>query len=128
MSGRRAPYFNSSTVSVILGIVGVIILIALVNGTTKEVIQPKPTPDPSARTAFEEQTGRPDPGFRPDSASDYTDKLARETNGDWSKLAPEDQQYINGLTAGHGAIYLRDRAKLLKASPGPKTSPKPSVH
>lgn len=127
MTGRRTPFWNPAWASVILGIAGVILLISLLNASMKDVVRPRPTTDSSAKTDFEAKTGRPDPGFRPDSASDYVDKMARETNGDWSKLSSDDKRYVNGLTAGHGEIYLRDRAKYLKATPRPTPSPRPST-
>src|SRR5436190_7510902 len=111
MLGRLLDLLNIPIVKIALGGIAVIALVAMISAGTRDAIQPRPTPPTST---FEQQFGRPDPGFHPDSASDYVDKLARDSGGDWSKLPPEDQRYINGLTAGHGAIYLRDRAKLLK--------------
>jgi hypothetical protein len=102
-------------VKIFAGAIVVMVLVAIISAGPRDAANPRPTP--SAPT-FEQQTGRPDPGFHPDSASDYVDKLARDSGGDWNKLSPEDQRYVNGLTAGHGAIYIRDRAKYLKKNPG----------
>jgi hypothetical protein len=122
MLGRLLDFLNVPLLKIVLGAIAVIALVAMISAGARDAIQPRPTPPAST---FEQQFGRPDPGFHPDSASDYVDKLARDSGGDWNKLSAEDQRYVNGLTAGHGAIYLRDRAKWLKKNPG-ATPPSPT--
>lgn len=44
-------------------------------------------------------------------------QLARQTKGDWTRLSFEDQQRLNGYTAGHGATMFSMLAKEQKPSP-----------
>jgi hypothetical protein len=78
----------------------------------------------------------PPPKYRPDMdyvnhgelAVQRIDRLAQETGGDFSKLSEADQQWLDGMTAGHGADMFRKRAEALKQAKTAKmrARPKPS--
>ncbi len=87
---------------------------ALVNSSTRSAVAPPQKPSPTAPTEFEKQIGKPDPGFHPDKATEYIDKLALVSGGDWNKLSATDQRYVDSVTSGHGAIYLHDHAIFLR--------------
>jgi hypothetical protein len=71
------------------------------------------TPSPNAQTAFEKKNGRPDPSVHRKQANEYIQKLAVDSAGDWDKLSPDDQLYVNNMTSGHGKDYIRSYGKLL---------------
>ena len=38
---------------------------------------------------------------------EWVTKLAQDTQGDFSRLSPDDQKKVNGISSGNGATYLR---------------------
>lgn len=129
MDSRWKKLWDIPGVQIVVGVIALITLVAFLNVGMQDALKPQPTP---AGPTFEQQTGRPDPGSRPDVAARYVDELALRSGGDWNRLEEADQKYVNSLTAGHGAIFLRDRARYLKEqkkkaapapSPGAKQTP-----
>lgn len=49
----------------------------------------------------------------PDQGAKRVDQLAAEVSGDFEKLQPDDQRWLDSMTAGHGADLIRSRAKVL---------------
>ena len=66
------------------------------------------------------QTAKQNANARPRGTPEYIDQMALQAHGDWSKLSDEDQRLVNSVTAGHGAIYVRDRARYLEKERGGK--------
>jgi hypothetical protein len=50
----------------------------------------------------------------PQAGADYVQGLARKYGSDFNKLPRGDQDYLNGMTAGHGRELLRNAADKLK--------------
>ena len=57
----------------------------------------------------------PDYMRNPEEGKRHAEALVRKAGGDFSRLAPEEQQWLNALTAGHGAEMVRKRAAALRA-------------
>lgn len=43
----------------------------------------------------------------------HMDEIARESNGDYTKLSPQDQRLVDGITGGHGPQVIMMRAQQL---------------
>jgi hypothetical protein len=51
----------------------------------------------------------------PEASKRHAEALVVKSGGDFSRLAPEEQRWLNALTAGHGAEMVRKRAASLRA-------------
>jgi hypothetical protein len=50
----------------------------------------------------------------PRAASKRVERIARESGGDWNKVAPDDQRLLDSMTLGRGKQMLRLRADELQ--------------
>jgi hypothetical protein len=67
--------------------------------------QPAATPTPPPPPA--RPAGLPDSLSNPQDASRKLQELAKRSQGDWQKLTPDEQKFLNGLSAGHGQQMLK---------------------
>jgi hypothetical protein len=51
----------------------------------------------------------PDYVREPEAARQRVEALVMKSGGDINHLAPEEQRWLNALTAGHGAVMVRKR-------------------
>jgi len=84
------------------------------------------TASPAATTASREKSAAVSPAVRqtplpdqnylenPQGAAQRMQRLARETGGDWNKLAPDDKRLFDSVTLGRGREMLRTQAEQLK--------------
>src|SRR5215472_5200094 len=95
---------------ILVALVAVLVLASIVNSAVRP---PTPPADTLKRAA---QAYKPERDYmrHHDLAVQRIDQLALETNGDFSKLSAEDQRWLDGMTAGHGAPMLQGRAHALR--------------
>lgn len=83
---------------------------------------------PAAVSPADRQTPLPDQNYleNPQGAAQRMQRLARETDGDWNKLAPDDKRLFDSVTSGRGREMLRMQAEQLKKEAGRgKVAPPP---
>lgn len=51
--------------------------------------------------------GLPDVGAHPRQASRVLQELVKRSHGDYSRLSADEQNWVDGMTGGHGAPMLR---------------------
>ncbi len=107
---------NDLKVFLIGAIGGLLLLMALVTWATNAQKQPPPPAQ-----ASEAQRAQIEYIQHPEEASARVDEMAKQTGGDFSRLTPEDQQWLDGMTAGHGAQMLYARAQAQKRKVAAKT-------
>src|ERR1051325_3857740 len=109
---RGASTYELRMYGVIL--VAVIGAAALVNSTTRKATEPPPDPM-KAGLEVERISGRPNPSIHPEAASAFAERLIERSKGDFANLSPDDQRWLNGVTSGHGASYVRERTDQIRA-------------
>lgn len=73
--------------------------------------------------------GVPDYLSNPEEGARHVDQLARRSGGDFDRLTPHEQRWLNSLTAGRGRAMLRLRARRLglPGNPPPESSRRPAA-
>lgn len=83
---------------------GVLALVALANWPWTQASARQPAP---ARSAAEPTGPRPNFVLYPQAAGQYVEKLALQSGGDYFKLSPDDQDYLDHVTKRHGPEMMR---------------------
>lgn len=83
------------------GVVVVALLMYLVNVNTQPARSPLPLP--STQPVYYDYANHPK------EAAAYIDSLAEKTNADFAQLTRRDQEWLNGIGAGSGALILKSR-------------------
>lgn len=91
-------------------VIGAVLLLGLFLFFVSRATAPKPhAPLPSQRYLYRDYVEHGD------LAAKQVDKLAIETHGDISKVSPDDRDWLDSMTGGHGADLLRMRYRYLSA-------------
>jgi hypothetical protein len=99
---------NAEGQEIKLFVIGVVLLLGLFLFFMGRATAPKPHPPvPGNRYLYRDYL---DHG---DLAAKQVDKLAVETHGDISKVSPDDRDWLERMTGGHGADLLRMRYRYL---------------
>jgi hypothetical protein len=89
---------NGRTIALCVALVAIIIVIL---GNAGPGHRPKPQP------VHYGYHGLPDPGVDPDAAEPALRAMVKKSGGDYSKLSHDEQVWIEGMTAHHGAETLK---------------------
>ena len=104
----------------VIAIVGILIVVmGLVTITTRPYLQPLPPPPAHG------PHGEVNYFDHPQEASERVNQLAKESKGEFFRLTPSDQKWIDGMTSGHGpqliAMRFQEQQAKEKANKGKKS-------
>src|SRR5688572_29554090 len=105
-----------------LAVAGIAAVVASLNYVTSSASRSETAAKEAAAAAIptEPPEGTVDYRKDPDGAKRLVETLARETRGDFSKVTPAQQQFLDSMTAGNGAAMLRATYQSLLKKPGEK--------
>ena len=119
----RQPAFNGATRSYIV-IAGVcfFIVVLLVLGYAQEEAAKKQQESMVALASGAPATGQPDTTEEQAARNKRVADLVQKSKGKFESLDKEEQEYLNGLTSGHGSQMVRMRWQALNGSAGAANS------
>ena len=120
MVNRDFGYTTKKEIVFII-LIFVVLFFCFQNIVSKSVIKTNPVKvDSQPPAGFEKHQ---DFMSHPEDSDQKVNELAKKTGGDFTKLSGSDQEWLDAMTGGHGAAFLKGRADkvVLKTHRGSKS-------